>query len=68
MLHRVHDETRISEFEKKHPHDLNSTIRISFNVDKGAIGIDKLAVNGYLKNVSQLSIELFNEIKSNFNF
>lgn len=55
-------------FEKKHPHDLNSTIRISFNVDKGAIGIDKLTVNGYLKNVSQLSIELFNEIKSNFNF
>ena len=55
-------------FEKKHPHDPNSTIRISFNADKSAIGVDKLTVNGYLKNVSQLAIELFNEIKSNFNF
>lgn len=55
-------------FEKKHPHDTNSTIRISFNVDNGASGVDKQAVNGYMKNVAQLSIELFNEIKSNFNF
>lgn len=55
-------------FEKKHPHDTNSTIRISFNVNNGTTGIDKQTVNGYMKNVARLSIDLFNEIKSNFNF